>query len=153
MIKRAQNPEQNAFWAKTLNEFRDIVGQQANLGFAPVLLSAHGPANGALFAGVFEKRDPIPPTELELLNEDGSSEMTTLQGMSAITRTYGMRPLCIASYGEADSPRFAAVWQNNAGPDAVLWNNDGTLDSLDTLRQRTAAQVFELVPDGVYHLE
>ena len=141
MIKRANNPEQKAFWAKTLNEFRDIVGQQANLGFGPVLLSAHGPADGALFAGVFEKRDPIPPTELELLSGDGSTELTTLQGMNAIARTYGMRPLCIARYGEADTPRFAAVWQYNTGPDAVLWNNDGTLDSLDLLEQRMAAQI------------
>jgi CubicO group peptidase (beta-lactamase class C family) len=140
MIKRADNPEQNAFWAKTLNEFRDIVGQQANLGFAPVLLSAHGPANGALFAGVFEKRDPMPPTELELL-ADGSPELATLPGMNAVVRTYGMRPLCVASYGEADTPRFAAVWQYNTGADAVLWNNDGTLDSLETLRQRNAAQI------------
>lgn len=140
MIRRADNPEQNAFWAKTLNEFRDIVGQQANLGFAPVLLSAHGPAHGALFAGVFEKRDPIPPTELELLS-DGSPELATLPGMNAIARTYGMRPLCIGGYGEADTPRFAATWQYNTGPGAVLWNNDGTLDSLDTLEQRNSAEI------------
>ena len=61
--------------------------------------------------------------------------------MNADARTKGLRPLCIASYGEADSPRFAAIWQNNTGADAVLWNNDGTLDSLDQLNQRNAAQV------------
>ena len=141
MIKRAHNPEQKAFWAKTRREFQDIFDQQANLGWGPVLISAHGPADSALFAGVFEKRDLIPLTRLELLNGDGSTDLTTLQGMNAHARTVGLRPLCIASYGEADSPRFAAIWQNNTGPDAVLWNNDGTLDSLDTVRQRTAAQV------------
>ena len=49
--------------------------------------------------------------------------------------------MCIASYGEADSPRFAGVWEDNTGPDAVLWNNDGVLDSPNQLGQRMAAQI------------
>ncbi len=140
MIKRADNPDQRAFWAKTRNQFQDIFDAQAKDGWGPVLISAHGPADSALFAGVFEKRNPIPLTRLELLSEDGSTDLTTLQGMNADARTKGLRPLCIASYGEADSPRFAAIWQKNTGVDAVLWNGDGTLDSLDELNQRNAAE-------------
>jgi CubicO group peptidase (beta-lactamase class C family) len=141
MIKRAHSSEQKTFWAKTRNEFQDIFDQQANLGWGPVLISAHGPADSALFAGVFEKSNPILLTRLELTSKDGSTDLTTLQGMNAKARTEGSRPLCIASYGKEHNQRFAAIWQNNAGANAVLWNNDGTLDSLDTLRQRTAAQV------------
>jgi len=33
------------------------------------------------------------------------------------------------------------IWQKNMGADAVLWNGDGKLDSLDELNQRNAAQV------------
>jgi CubicO group peptidase (beta-lactamase class C family) len=138
MIKRAHNPEQKAFWAMTRPEFKHIFDQQVKQGWGLVLLSAHGPANGALFAGVFEKRDPILLTTLELTRKELAHK--TLQAMNAKARTEGLRPLCIASYGEANSPRFAAIWQNNTGPDAVLWNNDGTLDSADTLEQRNAAQ-------------
>ncbi len=139
MIKRANNPEQRAFWAKSRSDFRDIVDAQEKDGWEPVLISAHGPADGALFAGVFEKGNSRV-TRLELLDGDGSTDVTTLQGMNADARTKGLRPLCIASYGEADTPRFAAIWQKNTGADAVLWNGDGTLDSLDSLNQRTAAQ-------------
>ena len=110
MIKRANNPDQRAFWAKTQNQFQGTVDAQATQGWSPVLIAAHGPAKGALFAGVFEKRNPIPLTRLELLSEDGSTDLTTLQGMNADARTKGLRPICIASYGEADSPRFAGVW-------------------------------------------
>ncbi len=56
MIKRANNPDQRAFWAKTQNEFQGIVDAQATQGWSPMLIAAHGPAKGALFAGVFEKR-------------------------------------------------------------------------------------------------
>ena len=139
MIKRAHNPEQKAFWAMTRPEFKHIFDQQVKQGWGLVLLSAHGPANGALFAGVFEKRDPIPLTTFELTRKELGHK--TLQAINAKARKEGLRPLCIASYGEANSQRFAAIWQNNTGPDAVLWNNDGTLDSLDTLEQRNAAQI------------
>ena len=67
MIKRAKNPVQRAFWALSQREFQGIVDAQAKEGWSPVLIGAHGPANGALFAGVFEKRTPVGVTALGLI--------------------------------------------------------------------------------------
>src|SRR5450631_4175960 len=108
MIKCANNPDQRAFWAKTQNEFQGIVDAQATEGWSPVLIAAHGPAEGALFAGVFEKRKTVGVTGLGLVMSTQKLDgLTTVQGRNADARTKGLRPTCIASYGEAGSPRFA----------------------------------------------
>jgi CubicO group peptidase (beta-lactamase class C family) len=146
MIKRANNPAQRAFWALSQPKFQGIVDAQAKEGWSPVLIAAHGPADSALFAGVFEKRNPVGVTVLGLIiNTKKVPDLTSIQGRNAdartVTKTHGMlRPICVASYGEEGSQRFAGVWEANDGPDAVLWNNDGVLDSADLLGQRVAAQ-------------
>ena len=141
MIKRENNPEQRAFWALSQPQFQGIVDAQAKDGWSPMLIAAHGPANGALFAGVFEKRKPVAVTVLGLVMSTKTvTGLTTIQGRNADARTKGLRPVCVASYGEEGSQRFAGVWEDNTGADAVLWNNDGVLDSADELGQRRVAQ-------------
>ncbi|HEX5284578.1 MAG TPA: serine hydrolase [Bryocella sp.] len=141
MIKRARNPEQRPFWALSQAQFQIVVDKQASEGWSPLVIAAHGPADAALFSGVFEKRKPVGVTALGLVMSTKTvTGLTTIQGRNAHALTKGLRPVCIASYGEEDSRRFAGVWDDNTGADAVLWNNDGLLDSADTLGQRIAAQ-------------
>ena len=60
--------------------------------------------------------------------------------MNAEARTRGLRPLCISSYGDSDNPVFAAIWQSNTGDDAVLWNNDGTIETRSQFLERHDAE-------------
>jgi hypothetical protein len=139
MIKRAKNPEQRPFWALPQAQFQVVVDAQANDGWSPMVIAAHGPTHGALFSGVFEKRKPVGVRALGLVMGT-VKHLTTIQGRNAHALKKGLRPVCIARYGEEDSRRFAGVWEDNTGADAVLWNNDGLLDSADELGQRIAAQ-------------
>ncbi len=141
MIKRANNPEQRPFFAQSRQAFQATFDHQANQGWGPVIISATGPAgDDAIFSGVFQKMTPINLTRLELSSKAGSTNKTTLQGMNAEARTRGLRPLCISSYGDSDSPVFAAIWQSNTGDDAVLWNNDGTIETRSQFLARHDAE-------------
>jgi CubicO group peptidase (beta-lactamase class C family) len=140
MIKRANNPEQKAFWAKTRDEFQSIFDNQVKAGLGPVLLTACGEVGNVSFAGIWEKKDPIPLTRLYLTDKPGSKDTSTIQGMNLEARTRGLRPLCIASYGIPSNPGFAAIWQPNTGDDAVLWNADGTLERENDVHARDAAE-------------
>jgi CubicO group peptidase (beta-lactamase class C family) len=140
MIKRANNPVQKSFWAKTGNEFQSIFDDQVKAGWGPVLITACGEVDSASFAGIWEKKDPIPLTRLLLTDDPDSNDPGTIQGMNIEARSRGLRPLCIASYGIPSKPGFAAIWQPNTGDDAVLWNADGTLEREGELHARDAAE-------------
>ena len=141
MIKRASNPEQRPFFAQSRQAFQATFDHQASQGWGPVIISATGPAgDGAIFSGVFQKMSPINLTRLELTNNAGSASHSTLQGMNAEARARGLRPLCISSYGDSDNPVFAAIWQSNTGDDAVLWNNDGTIETRSQFLERHDAE-------------
>jgi len=62
----------------------------------------------------------------------------TLQAANAHARKSGLIPHCIASYGTAAEPRFAAIFAPNPG--RIVWNADGVLESPGDYQARFGAQ-------------
>ena len=137
MVKRSKVVAQHAFPCETREEFLGTFGDQAELGFGPVCISATGSTAHPRFATLYQKLDPIPLTRIDL-GSGGSDDEETLQGMSRIARESGSILRSLASYGSASQPVFAAVWRPN--PDAVVWNVDGLVETRDEYLDRYQAQ-------------
>jgi CubicO group peptidase (beta-lactamase class C family) len=144
MIKRGKQPEQKALWAQTIVQINQAVSDETRRGFGLKFLSVTGFPGSASFSGVWEKMDVMPVVEPFLSHATTSEDahgLSTIQGMHANARLRNLHPTCISSYGDSEHPAFAVIYNPNTGADAVLWNNDGVLDSADTFHARDKAEI------------
>jgi CubicO group peptidase (beta-lactamase class C family) len=79
----------------------------------------------------------IPLTRMGLTS-GAASNVNTIQGMNAQAVSQGLMLRWAAAYGDAGSPRYAAIW--TANPGKVLWNADGVAESGAAYQARFNAQ-------------
>ncbi|MDQ3983317.1 MAG: serine hydrolase [Actinomycetota bacterium] len=137
MIKRPAIVAQRDWPALTAAEFQEKFDEQAELGFGPAIVSATGSAGDPRFAVVFQPQDPIPLTR-HGLTSGATTDETTIQGMNAKARIAGLVLRSVGTYGDANDPRFIAVWTPNETK--VTWNADGVVETSAEYQARFDAQ-------------
>ncbi|MEQ1546921.1 serine hydrolase, partial [Methyloglobulus sp.] len=104
--------------------FNELSGQ----GFAPVLVSATGPANQAIFIALFEKGVTRPWYARHNLRWDPVTDPDTITHENQRAFDQGFIPRCLAVYGIPDDRRFAGIWVKNQKsiPWAWWWSDSTT---------------------------
>jgi CubicO group peptidase (beta-lactamase class C family) len=97
--------------------FDDLTGQ----GYAPVLVSATGAANQAIFAALFEKGVATPWFARHNLRWDPLTNPDTITHENQRAFDQGYLPHCLAVYGNPDDRRFAGIWVKNEAPVPWSW--------------------------------
>ncbi|MEA3214956.1 MAG: hypothetical protein QOJ19_1112, partial [Acidimicrobiia bacterium] len=97
--------------------FDELVGQ----GYAPVLVSATGPASSATFAAVFEQGVNGRWFARHNLRWGDDTDPDTINQENNRAFDQGYVPRCLAVYGEPDDRRFAGVWADNTAPTPWSW--------------------------------
>jgi len=105
----------------------DAAGYQARFdelvadGYAPVVVTATGPADGAIFGALFEQGLTIPWFARHNLRWDPVADPDTVTHENQRAYDEGYIPRCLAVYGDPSDRRFAGVWQRNDGPVPWSW--------------------------------
>jgi CubicO group peptidase (beta-lactamase class C family) len=136
MIRRTAPPAQRHWLALTPEETDKILHEQAKDGYGPALIAAVGAAAKPLLALVCEPQDPLALIRLGL-KSGKSSDKATIEAMNVAARRDGRILRCVAAYGSAAEPRFAAIWTANTG--GAVWNADGIADTAALYRAREHA--------------
>jgi CubicO group peptidase (beta-lactamase class C family) len=97
--------------------FDALTGQ----GYAPVLVSATGAANQAIFAALFEKGVATPWFARHNLRWDPLTNPDTITYENQRAIEQGYLPRCLAVYGNPDDRRFAGIWVKNEVPVPWSW--------------------------------
>ena len=84
-------------------------------GFAPVLISATGPANSAVFAAVFEQGVPGAWLARHGMTSGPESNAGTFQHQNKQAHAEQLMLRSMAIYGTANDRRYAGVWFANPG--------------------------------------
>ena len=137
MIKRPVVVAQRDWPRLTAAEFQKVFDEQAKLGFGPVLLCATGTAGDPRFAAVFQMQSPIALTRFGL-RSGTDTDLESIQGMNQKARADNLILHALAIYGDAATPRYAAIWLPNTSK--TIWNADGILDTADQYQARFNAQ-------------
>jgi CubicO group peptidase (beta-lactamase class C family) len=90
-------------------------------GYAPVLVSATGPADLATFAALFEQGVAGPWFARHGLRWDPQDDPNTITHENVRAFRDGYIPRCLAVYGTPSDRRFAGVWIKNDAPTAWSW--------------------------------
>src|SRR3954447_668285 len=93
---------------------------QTALGFVPVLVSATGASNDAIFAAVFEKGIAGAWVARHGLTSGLATHVGTFQYQNAAAVAAKMILRSVTIYGAASDRRYAAVW--HANPGYVKWH-------------------------------
>ena len=112
MIKRPVIVAQRDWPLLTADEFQDVFNDQAQKGYGPVVISATGSSADPRFAAVFQPQSPIPLTR-HRLRSGGDDDLNTIQGMNKKAKNDGLILRWTAVYGDANDPRYAAIWISN----------------------------------------
>jgi CubicO group peptidase (beta-lactamase class C family) len=139
MIKWDPYPAQRDYSLLDLADLRQKITDQKALKMGPAIITATGSAKAPAFAVVFATLVPGAVCKLTMGN-GSASDSSTIQYEMATQKAAGLTLRWAASYGDAENPRFAAIWQPQS-TDPVMWSADGALDSGDTYQQRFDAQV------------
>jgi len=137
MIKRPHIVAQRDFPALTASQWQETFDDQAKKGYGPVMITATGSGADPLFAAVFQPQNPIPLTR-HGLTSGSDSDLSTIQGMNKKAKADGLILHWAASYGDAGSPAYAAIWMPD--PSKIHWNADGVLDSSSDYQARFNAE-------------
>jgi CubicO group peptidase (beta-lactamase class C family) len=137
MIKRTTIVAQRDWPALSADEFQAKFNEQVKDGYGPVIIAATGSAESPLFTAVFQPMKPIPLTR-HRLKSGADDDVDTIQGMNKKAHAEGLIPRWLAVYGDADDPRFAAIWVPNT--DKVIWNADGLVETGGDYQNRINAQ-------------
>lgn len=123
----------------------------AKQGYRPVILSAMGTRTNALFAGVLEK-DTMPFIVkhhlINNLDEDpaklqSETDKGTLQYWNNWAKQNGYMARWITIYGDAHTPLYAGIWEQNPN-NQTTWNWDaGFYDNTATAQKRLQAEVAQ----------
>jgi CubicO group peptidase (beta-lactamase class C family) len=106
-------------------------------GFRPSIITATGPANGAVFAGVFEQGAGVPLTRFGLTS-GSPTNANTIEHWHREAQNSGWIMISGAIYGSAAQPAYAGIWPENN--QRVAWNAEGTQDDSAGYQQRFNAQ-------------
>ncbi len=111
--------------------FTELTGE----GWAPVVVSATGPRDRAVFAALFEGDHPEERFAHHDLVWNEAGPHGSLQ--EAMTRAHrdGFVPVSLTAYGDPDDERYAGVWASD--PAAVAWSLQRA--SLDDWQRRFVA--------------
>jgi CubicO group peptidase (beta-lactamase class C family) len=137
MIKRAVVVAQRDWPLLTATEFQKVFDEQAKQGFGPVMLAATGSAGDPRFAAVFEMQSPIALTRFGL-RSGTDADLESIQGMNKKAKADNLILHSLAIYGDAATPRYAAVWLPNTAN--TVWNADGVNETGDQYQARFNAQ-------------
>ena len=107
------NLSADAYQAK----FNELVGQ----GYAPVLVSASGPAASATFTALFEQGVTRPWFARHGLRWDPDTNPDTITHENIRAFNEGYIPRCLSVYGTPADRRFAGVWIKNDAPTPWSW--------------------------------
>jgi hypothetical protein len=119
-------------------------------------LAATGSATDPRYMAVAELSDFGIPVTRPMLHSGSDADERTLQHWLKWARANGQIPRSLATFGAADDPRYAVVFEpNDAG---VSWNADGCNESDSEFQQRCDAQrahharpaIVALSPTGRY---
>lgn len=97
--------------------FDELVAQ----GYAPVLVSATGAANRAIFTALFEKGVTTPWFARHNLRWDPPNDPDTITHENQRAFEQGFIPHSLAVYGDPDDRRFAGIWVKNEAPIPWSW--------------------------------
>ena len=90
-------------------------------GYAPILVSATGSFQTAIFAAVFERRNSRAWFARHGLNWDSNAAQGSINFENQRAFNEGFIPVSLAAYGTPDDPRFAGVWVRNDTPVPWSW--------------------------------
>jgi CubicO group peptidase (beta-lactamase class C family) len=90
------------------SDYQGYFDKQTAQGFAPVIVSATGPRDRAVYAAVYEQGVPAPWES----HHDMSPDDFVAQNNAAYTNLHYLRSMTI--YGTAADRRYAAVWYDNS---------------------------------------
>ena len=96
--------------------FNELTGQ----GYAPMIVTATGPASNEIFAAVFEQGVNEPWFARHGLRWDPDTDPNSLRYQNNQAYAEGYVPRCLAVYGDPSNRRFAGIWVKNT--EAVLWS-------------------------------
>jgi CubicO group peptidase (beta-lactamase class C family) len=106
-VQRA-GPAFIAFHGLSAEQYQAKFNEVTPQGFVPVLISATGPRNGAIFAGVFEKTG-----DTFWMARHGIDD-AALAGVNQSAQNIGLIPRTVAVYGTGAGDRtYAGVWLPN----------------------------------------
>src|SRR5262249_1319524 len=114
MIKRALIVAQRDWPLLTADEFQNVFNDQGQKGYGPVIISASGSSADPRFAAVFQPQVPIPLTR-HRLRSGTDNDLNTIQGMNKKAKDDVLILRWAAVYGDANDPRYAAIWIPNTG--------------------------------------
>ena len=137
MIKRPMVVAQRDWPLLTGTEFQKVFDEQAKQGFGPVMLAATGGVNDPRFAVVFQPQSPIALTRFGL-RSGADTDLESIQGVNKKAKADNLILHSVAIYGDAATPRYAAVWLPNTGK--TVWNADGVNETGDQYQARFNAQ-------------
>ncbi|MFL6656740.1 MAG: serine hydrolase [Massilia sp.] len=137
MIKRPVVVAQRDWPLMTADQFQKTFDEQAKQGFGPVLIAATGSAGDPRFAAVFQMQSPIALTRFGL-RSGADTDLESIQGMNKKAKADKLILASLAIYGDAATPRYAAVWLPNTAK--TVWNADGVNETADQYQARFNAQ-------------
>jgi CubicO group peptidase (beta-lactamase class C family) len=100
--------------------YQSFFNQWTAKGFMPVIVTATGPAHGAVFAAVFEQGIAGPWLARHGVMSGTETQSGTFQNLNATAHAQNLCLRSMAIYGTATDRRFAAIW--HANPGHVKWH-------------------------------
>ncbi len=111
-------------WVATHNvssaDYQAFFDKWTAQGFAPVIVSATGPVESAVFAAVFEQGVPAGWLARHNLPSGSNTTPDTFQQQIALAAASNLAIRSLAIYGTPSDRRYAAVWYPN--PTYVKWH-------------------------------
>lgn len=117
---RRPGPAWQAIHGLGAGEYQARFTELTGRGYAPVIVTATGPAGRAVFAAVFEQGVNEAWFARHDLRWDPDSDPDTLTHENNRASAEGFLPRCLAVYGDPSDRRFAGIWVKNT--EAVLWS-------------------------------
>jgi CubicO group peptidase (beta-lactamase class C family) len=115
MVKRPAVIATKAYYSRTQAGIQDAFDEMARQGWGPYILTATGPAAGAVFAAVFTPMAGIPLTRLSLTGQQFSD-------LNDAQQAAGRTLLWADAFGTPEDTRYTAIWGPN--PEREAWNAD-----------------------------
>ncbi len=132
MVKRPILVATKQFGPTNQSGIQQSFDDMAAQGFGPYILSATGPANSAVFVGVFTPMSSIPLTRLDLTGAEFAELNAQQQGKGRIL-------LWADAFGTASDTRYTAIWGPN--PSRQAWSCDGIAETGSAYKARFDALV------------
>jgi hypothetical protein len=114
--------------------YQALVDQWVGQGYVPILVSATGPVDTAVFAAVFVQSGAGPST----WKARHGMSTTDFTNENALAQSSNLYPTSIGCYGAATDPRFIATWQTNtSGVTWSVFSGQSASDAQNTFNTQT----------------